>query len=152
MPPVDTKAAAPAAAPVAAVATPSPKPGTRIAPQITEIRSDVPMPEPTKGNRGSKSQYDFDKLEVGQSFGIKNKTAREMSSIVSNANRKNQADKRDAAGNVVFKTKTVTDQAGNKVVVPTLDPEKVALKVFFAADTNPKTDPDGASVRIFRKQ
>lgn len=124
----------------------------RVAPELTTVSKAVPMPEPSTSRRGSKSPYPFDELtEGGMSFGIKNKTAKNMGSIVSNQNRKAMTEKKDAAGNVVFKMNEITDGAGNKTQVPTTEPEMVPTKRFFAVDCDPKTDPDGASVRVFRE-
>lgn len=124
---------------------------TRVAPELTAISTAVPMPEPTTSRRGSKSPYPFDALTaVGMSFGIKNKTAKNMGSIISNQNRKAMVEKKDADGNTVFKTNEMKDAEGNVTRVPTTEPEMVATKHFFAVDCDPKNDPDGASVRVFR--
>jgi len=138
--------AAPVAAPTTTAATTS-----RVAPVLTGVSTGVPMPEQVTTRRGSKSPYPFDALtEVGASFGIKNKTAKNMLSIVSNQNRKNRIAKIDENGNTVFKMTEMKDGDGNVTKVPTEKPEMVATKSFFAVDCDPKTDPDGASVRIFR--
>lgn len=100
---------------------------SRVAPIFTPVSSSVPMPV-RFNNRGSKSAYDFSALEVGQSFGIKNKTAKSCASLVSNANKKHRLSKIDDEGK----------------------PTTVQLKSFFIVDCDPSTDPDGASVRIFR--
>lgn len=137
---------APAAAPTTTAATTS-----RIAPVLTGVSNTVTMPEPITTRRGSKSPYPFDALtEVGSSFGIKNKTAKNMLSIVSNQNRKNRVQKIGADGNPIFKTSEMKDAEGNVTIVPTEKPEMVPTKKFFAVDCDPKTDPDGASVRVFR--
>lgn len=134
-----------------ALATPAPVAGSRVAPELTAISTAVPMPEPTTSRRGSKSPYPFDALTaVGMSFGIKNKTAKNMGSIISNQNRKAMVEKKDAEGNTVFKTNEMKDAEGNVTHVPTSEPEMVATKHFFAVDCDPKNDPDGASVRVFR--
>ena len=134
---------------VAATPTPATAPKTRIAPELTEISSAVEMPKKTS-NRGSKSLYPFEKLEVGQSFGVTNKTAAGMASIISNQNRKNREEKVDDAGNTVFETKELKGQDGTITNVPTDKPVIVVNKHFFASDCDPKTDPDNASVRVFR--
>lgn len=123
----------------------------RVAPELTAVSTAVAMPEQPPTRRGSKSPYPFDALtEVGMSFGIKNKTAKNMGSIVSNQNRRNLTQAKDANGNPVFKTTEMKDGAGNVTHVPTEEPEMIATKHFFAVDCDPKTDPDGASVRVFR--
>lgn len=125
----------------------------RVDPVLTTITAAVPMPSRTS-KRGSASVYPFDALTaVGMSFGVKNKTAAQMSSIVSNANRKALIKKTDATGAVIFKTQELTAGDGTKTIVPTNEPEMIASKHFFAVDIDPKAkpaDPDGATVRVFR--
>ena len=121
----------------------------RIAPEITTITGDVEMPKKVN-KRGSKSPYPFDNLEVGQSFGVTNKTAAGMASIISNQNRKYRAQKTDGRGNTVFETKDLKGADGTVTQVPTDKPVMVVGKHFFASDCDPKKDPDGASVRVFR--
>lgn len=122
----------------------------RVAPEITKVSAAVEMPK-TTSNRGSTSQYPFDDLEQGQSFGVLNKTKKDMASIVSNQNKKNKAKKLDENGNVVFTTKIVTGADGTKTEVPTDKPEMISEKFFFVVDTDPANDPDKASCRVFRK-
>jgi hypothetical protein len=120
------------------------------------------LPE-RKSKRGSESKYPFASLtEIGMAFGVKNKTAAQLSSIVSNANRKALIAKTDANGGTVYKTKEVTDAAGNKTVVPTTEPEMIATAHFFAFDITDdyrtankaafaKGGPfEGAAVLVFR--
>lgn len=124
-------AAAPAAPKTANAA------GKRVEPQLTAVVAPNVIPMPTKeSKRGSTSLYPFDSLTaVGMSFGVKNKTAAQLSSIVSNANRKAMVNKTDAAGNVVYKTTPLKDANGNVVgQAPTTEPEKIAGKHFFAVD------------------
>lgn len=118
---------------------------------ITNVTSNVPMPEITS-KRGSKSKYPFEQLtEVGMSFGVKGKTAASLASVVSGQNRKHKSEKKDADGNTVYKTLTQTNQDGSKVEIPdTSKPEMVFAKKFYAVDCDPAKDPDGANVRIFR--
>ena len=128
------------------------KPGqTTVAPELTGISAVVEMPAPpARSNRGSKSAYPFDELEVGQSFGVKNKTRDQMQSIVSNQNKKHRVEKRDENGNVVYKTTEAKDAEGNVTRLPTDKPEMIDGKTFFAVEADPKKDPDGAKVRVFR--
>lgn len=125
----------------------------RVAPIIAAIRADIAIPAAKSINRGSKSPFPFDALEVGQSFGVGNKTAKQMSSIVSNQNRAkgNQTPRKDATGAIVMKMRDLTD-AGGAVIgkVPTSEPETDWIKEFRAFDVDAKTDPDNASVRVFR--
>lgn len=124
----------------------------RTLPELTSIRTDIALPVGATSARGSKSLYPFDTLTVNGSFGVKNKTAKQLSTIVSNQNRKasNNVAKKDAEGNVIYKTKRVTGADNTEIEVPTNEPETVRVKEFRAYDVNPKEDPDGASVRVFR--
>ena len=129
------------------VAKTAPKP--RVAPDITDITDAVEMPKKAS-NRGSKSLYPFDQLEINQSFGVKNKTAAGIASIVSNQNRKHCEEKVDENGDTVFETKEVKGVDGTVTEVSTGKPVIIVNKHFFAIDCNPKTDPHDASVRVFR--
>lgn len=130
------------------------KPGqSTVAPELTGISTAIEMPAPpARSNRGSKSAYPFDQLEVGASFGVKNKTREQMQSIVSNQNKKHRTEKRDEAGNVVYQTTEAKDVDGNVTHLPTDKPEMVDGKMFFAIEADPKKDPDGAKVRVFRNK
>lgn len=129
------------------------KPGVpTVAPELTAVSAAVPMPTPpARGNRGRGSNYPFDELEPGQSFGVKNKTLKQMSSIISNQNKKARVNKTDDNGNVIYKTTTAKDANGNVQTLPTDKPETIATKVFFGVECDPKADPDGAAVRVFRQ-
>jgi len=119
--------------------------------QLTGISADVPMPTNAgKSNRGGRSLYPFDELEVGQSFGVKNKTQKQLASTVSGANKRHRVEVKDANGQTVFKTQDVKQADGTIVKQPTLDPQTAPGRIFVAADVDPKTDPDGASVRVWR--
>jgi hypothetical protein len=142
-----TPGGTPAATPPATGAGSKP----RVEPQITGVSTAVPMPTRTN-KRGSKSSYPFESLAaVGASFGVKNKTAANLASIVSNQNRKSVEPKKDEAGNVIYKMAPLKDANGAIVgQTPTTEAETVQLRHFFAVDVDAKTDPDGASVRVFR--
>lgn len=84
--------------------------------------------------RGNKSKYPFETLtEVGMCFAVKGRTALQLSSVISNINRK-------------FTTTTVG--------APGAEPEKVSSKHFFAVDVTAAevkvTVHEGATARIFR--
>lgn len=101
----------------------------RIAPELTAIRTDIQMPAKKRG--GMTGHYDFDSLSaVGASFGIKNKTAAQISSIVSKENRRHMTESVDPT-NPAKKVKTYA-------------------KKFDVFDVDSKTDPDGAKCRVFR--
>jgi hypothetical protein len=149
---------APGQAPAAAAPTAS-KP--RVDPQLTSVFSGIKMPERTN-KRGSTSIFPFDTLaNVGDAFGIKNRDAKSLSSIISNANRKAMVNKTDAAGNVVYKTTEIKD--ANGVVIgqqASTEPEKVAGKRFAAFDVKGNkeltaaikgTPLEGSTVLVFRE-
>lgn len=143
-------AAAPAAATKATGAKTGPKPGAeRVAPQITGIDENVPMPTNTRA--GSKSAYPFDQLTAaGMSFHVANKTAKQMSSIVSNQNRKGETEKRDANGAIVYKMNDVKDATGAVIGQTQGEAERVRTVEYFAQDVG-DSDPRGKGVRVFRK-
>lgn len=123
---------------------------TAASPQITTIRADITIPEKkSKGGRGSRSAYPFDKLEIGQSFGVANKTKKQLASIISNQNKRFAVDKLDANGKPIFRTIEIevdgvkkSHTTENKVTEPG--------RTFIAVEVDSETDPDGAMVRIFR--
>lgn len=127
-----------------------------IVPVITDIVTDIPVPVISRGNAGSRSPFPFDTLEVSQSFGVTNKTAKQMSSIVSNQNRKteNFRHKTDEAGIPQFGASTpITDPTtglitGSKPGEPIME----QVKIFVVAEVDPKKDPAKARVRVWRKQ
>lgn len=119
-----------AVAPVAAVET-TVAGKVRIAPELTDIRTDVAIPVKRRG--GVASFYNFDSLTaIGASLGVKNKTSAQISSIVSKENKRNMTELADP-----------------------IDPSKKVKtfsKKFEVFDVDPATDPDGAKCRIFRTQ
>ena len=143
-----TLAPTPAPKPAAVAPTPAPKPAVTIG----AVSSAVKMPE-VVNKRGSKSKYPFDDLnEVGQSFPVIGKTAASLASVVSGQNRKHKVAKVDAAGNTVYTKLKQTAPDGSVTEVDDKNkPEMVEEKKFFAVDTDPKTDPDKATARVFRK-
>jgi hypothetical protein len=149
----DTGAAAPAAATDNKPAKP------RVEPLLTEAFAGVEMPvKPNK--RGSASIFPFETLTaVGMAFGIKNRNAKSLSSIISNANRKAMVNKTDDAGNVVYKTTEMKDANGTVVGrSPTTEPEKVDGVKYEAFDVDADlkkkikgTPLEGSTVLVFRK-
>lgn len=131
----------------------------RVAPTITAVFA-LPVPEgKTTSNRGSKSPYPFDTIEVGHAFGVKNKTAKQLSSIVSNQNRKdsNHRPVKDGNGNIVYKMNDLTAPDGTVTKVPTKEPEMEQIKQFVAYDVDADlkakikgTPLEGSSVLVFR--
>lgn len=118
---------------------------------ILSKRSDIPMPS-IKSNRGSKSKYDLASLNVGESIGIIGRKAKSLASTISGANRSFAEPKKDANGQIVYKT-TETKDANGVVTgrVPTTEPEKVLTRRFVAIDCDPAKDPEKATVRIWRE-
>lgn len=131
----------------------------RVAPEITAVVGGITMPTAPK-RAGSNSPYPFDGLEIGQAFGVKNKTAKGLASIVSNQNRKHKVEKKDANGNPVFKTTEMKASDGTVTRIPTSEKEMVDGKTFFAVDVVSGSDVEkqikgtaleGSSVLVFRK-
>lgn len=123
----------------------------RVAPELTGVSKTVPMPV-RASTRGSKTIYPFEALtEIGMSFGVKNKTAEQLTSIISNQNRKLGAVKKNADGSPVFKMQDMKDASGAVVgQVPTTEHDHEPQKHFFAVNVDKRKDPEGASVRVFR--
>lgn len=123
----------------------------REVPVITGIRSDISIPVAIS-NRGAKSLYNFDTLEIGQSIGVKNKTAKQLASVVSNFNRSagNREVIKNPDGSTVFKMQDLTDANGVVTKVPTTEPETRAIKEIAVFNVDPAKDPDGATARVFR--
>jgi hypothetical protein len=120
---------------------------------VAPVRTDIPMPTITS-RRGSKSKYNLDELAVGGSIGIIGRTASSIASMISNWNRnpKFAEPKLDEAGKSVFKMTEIKNPDGTVTKVPTSEIETVQTREFFAVDCDPKTDPDKATVRIFRRK
>ena len=154
----DAAAAAPKTSAPAAPAGDKPV----VVPNLTAI-SATPMPLPQRGARGGKgSIYPFDGLlppqrdEQGNvvaaySFGVTNKTARDLSSIVSNANKKYMKKKTNADGSFVYKMNEVETSPGVKVQVPSSEHVMEAERKFAVYAVDPKTDPEGAQARVYRE-
>lgn len=144
-------------APAAGVAgtTATDKPKIKRSPgKIFEIRADVKKPEGRAigGNLTNRSMYPFDKLEVGQSFGVSDKERDQLSSIVSNQNRAkgNQRKVVGPDGNPIPITVESKDANGNVIgTLPTGEFQMERIKEFSLVEAD-KDDPDGAKFRIFR--
>lgn len=105
----------------------------------------------TRAKGGNKTVYDFASLAVGKSIVVIGRTAKQLSTTISTANK---------AKSGYF----VTDEKGKNVLIPSADengnvikdnngkPVMVKkLKKFFAVDCNPETDPEKATARIWRE-
>lgn len=125
----------------------------RVAAEVTVISSAVPMPTSARAS-GNRSPYPFHDLEVGGSFGVKNKTKDDLASIVSNQNRhkSNQQQAKNADGSPAFEMVPMKDANGAVVGMTQGEPKMERIKEWIIADVDPNTDPDGASCRIWRRK
>jgi hypothetical protein len=124
----------------------------RAAPIVTAPEF-LAFPVKPKSNRGGKPSYDFDVLEAPKtdgagntlyaSFAVTNKTAKQLRSVVSAANKRQLRDASNPDGTPKFKMNTLTDASGNKVSVPTQEREQEHAKYFRVYDV------DGVA-RVFR--
>jgi hypothetical protein len=116
------------------------------------ITADIPLPEkrPSTGSlRGAKSIYPFETLEIGQSFGISDKTWKNVSSTVASANaRYAEPDKLVALTNADGSPKMLKVPLGNGQEAEVQ--AKGPARQFWGCAVDPKSDPHGASVRVWR--
>lgn len=110
--------------------------------KTSAIRMDVPPPVKKSGGRGGQTLYDFDKLEIGGSFGVFDKTAKAVASTVASANKRMIEEVKDATGAVIMVPNPKKPGETMKLTK--------ATKKFVSAAVDPKTDPDKASVRVWR--
>lgn len=136
----------------------APKAEDRVAPSFGEVRADIAIPVSAK--RGAKSEIAA-KLEAlaapvdgkYSSIGLTNKTKKQISSQLSKINNAdaNQRQQIGVDGNPVFKAgEPIKDANGVVVSHGPSTPVMEKVKEFEAHDVDPKTDPDKATVRIFR--
>jgi hypothetical protein len=134
------------------------------------ISSDIAVPDINRGGGSGSSRkkraekYPFSKLEIGQSFHVApgediDKTARTLSTQVSNANKDNRVPAVPAAEKTVTKRRMVKDDAGNAVKDATgtkvFETYKVKETVMvrqkhFVSRKVPASDPQGEGIRVFR--
>lgn len=118
---------------------------------FTSVVSDIPMPEkrPNLGNRGGRSIYPFDTMEPGQSFGVVGKTLKNIASTVASANKRFAKPDKLVADNNPDGTPKMVEATVNgvKQLVPAKRPERK----FVAMAVDAATDPQGASVRVWRQ-
>lgn len=130
----------------------------RIDPVFTGVGVKLAVMPVKATKRGSATLYPFDKIAVGEAFGVNNKTAANLSSIVSNANRKNTKPVLDGNGNPTFGTKELSGEGGIKTLVPdTSKPKREAVKHFYALDVTTEikatikgTALEGSTALVFR--
>jgi len=119
----------------------------------------VDLPE-VKTSRGTTSPFTskFDSLETGAMFAVTGKDKKAVASIVSNANRKNKVQKRDANGNPLYKMTSLSGQDGSVTSVPDINkPIYEFTKHFTTIEVTPEiaaslkgTPGEGASVLVKR--
>jgi len=136
-----------------------PQPATAAAPAsndtpFTSLTKAIPIPDkrPSSGKRGGKSIYPFEKMEIGESFGVVGKTFKNVNSTVASANKRwakpdKLVDLSNPDGTPKMIDVPVPGQPGVTTPVRARGPERV----FFASPVDPKTDPDKAEVRVWRK-
>lgn len=153
----------------------------RVKPQLTAVLAGLPMPKATVAvNKvGAQTLYNFDGLvNVGDSFGIMNKTANDIASTITGANKRYKVQAKNDDGSPKFTTAEPTaikDAAGNPVldaagapVMTKPEPEPVmidgkkfkAFDIYTGSEPGPKgeevyypaTTPDDqrAPCRVFR--
>lgn len=122
--------------------------------KIFTVTSEVKMPDTSTLRPGVESKYGFEAMLVGQSVGVAGRTAKELASTVSGANRRYRVEKRnEITGELVTRTVAVPvldDQGATIRVDSKLVPEMISTKHFIVLDRDPKSDPDGATARIWR--
>lgn len=133
----------------------APKADDRIAPVFTAIASAAEIPLPTGARRGAKSPIveEMNKLEIGQSIGLTNKTKKQISATVSKANNheSNYRPKVDANGQpVMVPGEPMRDAAGVQIGVTPPKQAMERIKEWEVHEMDPKTDPHKAITRIFR--
>lgn len=170
------KGAAPAApgtnAPTAPTAAAESASKRRERKDVTVLTGAAPMSLPqslVKSRRGKGSKYDFDGLAAPiidpngdnsknqyHSFGLTGMDKKGFNSTLFSANGKYKklVNKVDGEGKPVMKPgPEIKDAAGNVVGHgPSTEPEKIEVieREFIAVEVDPKTDKEGASLRIFR--
>lgn len=118
------------------------------------------------GNRGKRAEkYPFSKLEIGQSFHVPpgedyDKTARKMSTQVSNANKDSEVIAMPPQMTTVTKRRAKKDEAGNvlkdpqtgKKLFETYQVQEQVMQQtkFFVSRKVGQDDPQGVGVRVFR--
>lgn len=175
LPPVVDPAAAPlppitTEADVAAVATAETQPllnnslptvppkAERVKPVMTSVLGAdifaIPERKPRAGGKiGGQPLYDFDKLvNVGDSFGVMNKTAAQIASTVTGANERYKVQAKNPDGTGAFEE--IKDANGN-VIGHSKDIKRIPGKVFRAHDVDVSKYPAGtpddqkAPTRVF---
>lgn len=107
----------------------------------------APVKTSKSGRGGGKSPYPFDQLEVGDSFGVVGKSKKNFNSIVYGANQRYMEPVFEADGT----TPKMVSKTDRKTKIVSQVQAMKPTRIFEAFDVDPKTDEDGASVRILRQ-
>lgn len=143
-------------APVAAAETKkagAPKIEDRIAPQFGAISAAIKPPVSAKRGAVSPIAIELEKLEVGHSLPLLNKTKKQISSTISKISNaeSNQRQKVDANGNKLFKQgEPIKDANGAIVGNAPGAPDMERIKEYEAHDVEAKKDEAKAICRIWR--
>lgn len=116
---------------------PSVPTGPRTAPITSAaVKIEITLPERKRGNA---STYPFDTLvEPGMVFGVKGKPAKNLSSVISNVNKRFVKTITDEHGNPTFETKPMHGPDGSVMQVPdTSKPKTHIERKFRAIDVTP---------------
>lgn len=122
--------------------------------KVAAIRTDILPPAPKRsGPRAGTSLYDFEKLDINGSFGIIDleKTAKKFGSTVTAANHRYDVAAKNPDGTAQMTVGAeIKDAAGNVTGHAPGKPVMIATRKFTCADVDPKSDPDGANLRVWR--
>lgn len=145
-------------------------PAAPVVPAVMEeftIRQDIAVPTIKRGggSTGPRAEkYPFSKLEIGQSFHVKpgkdiDKTARTISTKVSNANNASKVPANPPQVETVTKHRYKKDEAGNFVKGENgkkvresyqVEQQKMTQTKFFVSRKVDENDPEGVGIRVFR--
>jgi len=117
--------------------TPANPTGPRTAPVTSAaVKIEITLPERKRGNA---STYPFESLtEAGMVFGVKGKPAKNLSSVISNINKKFIKTIVDEHGHPTFETKPMHGPDGSVMQVPDTEKPKVHIeRKFRAIDVTP---------------
>jgi len=140
-----TAPATPPAPPAPATATAA-KPADKPKAVVLGVRTDIAKPEAA----ASRSNYPFDTMEVGASFGVQNRDKASFNSIIYQAHKRHETDVIGADGQPE-KVRTKTSKKGEPDAFEMVN-KKTRTREFEAFDVDPAKDEEGASVRIFRNK
>lgn len=88
----------------------------------------------TESRRGNPTKYPFDTLTaVGMTFGVTGKNAKQLSSVISAANRRSVEQRKDENGQPLFQTKTVMGADGQPTAVPDTEKPLTVVKAKYRA-------------------